>query len=405
MSMIQSADELAAFCERLKQEEFVAVDTEFLRDKTYWPLLCLIQVAARGEARAIDPLAPGMDLAPFVALLADRGLLKVFHAARQDIEIFFHLTGAIPAPLFDSQVAAMVCGFGDAVSYETLAGKLAGARIDKSHRFTDWSARPLTEKQLAYALADVIHLRTIYEKLAQRLQRTARAGWVDEEMAVLTNPDTYRLDPEFAWQRLKPRSGSPRFLAVLRELAAWRESEAQRKNLPRNRILRDEALLEVAAQLPRSPAEMARSRSLSRGIVEGPIGEAVLAAVGRGLEVAAHDAPTLPDRPEIPPGRGPLVELLKVLLKAKCESHHVAQKLVANVADLELIAAHDQADVLALHGWRREVFGEDALALKQGRIALAAERDQIRIVRLDQGAEPGTEAAADSAAVKEKRTA
>jgi ribonuclease D len=405
MSMIQTPDELAAFCERLKGEEFIAVDTEFLRDKTYWPQLCLVQVAAQGEARAIDPLAPGLDLAPLVALLADPKLLKVFHAARQDIEIFFQLTGAIPAPLFDSQVAGMVCGFGDAVSYETLAGKLAGARIDKSHRFTDWAARPLTEKQLAYALADVIHLRTIYEKLAQRLARTGRAPWVEEEMAVLTNPETYRLDPEFAWQRLKPRSGSPRFLAVLREIAAWRESEAQRKNVPRNRILRDEALLEIAAQLPRSPAELARSRSLSRGIVEGPIGEAMLAAVGRGLEVAAHDAPSLPERAEIPPGRGPLIELLKVLLKAKCERNHVAQKLVANVSDLELIAASDTANVLALHGWRREIFGEDALALKQGRIALAAERDQIRIVRLDQGAEPGAEAAADSAGVKEKRTA
>jgi ribonuclease D len=399
MSLIQSTDELAAFCERLKQEEFIAVDTEFLRDKTYWPLLCLVQVAARGEARAIDPLAPGMDLAPFITLLADPKLLKVFHAARQDIEIFFHLTRAIPAPLFDSQVAGMVCGFGDAVSYETLAGKLAGARIDKSHRFTDWAARPLTEKQLAYALADVIHLRTIYEKLAQRLARTGRAQWVEEEMAILTNPETYRLDPEFAWQRLKPRSGSPRFLAVLREIAAWRESEAQRKNLPRNRILRDEALLEVAAQVPRSGADLARSRSLSRGIVEGPIGEALLAAVGRGLEVATNDAPSLPDRPEIPPGRGPMVELLKVLLKAKCENHHVAQKLVANVSDLELIAALDNADVLALHGWRREIFGDDALALKQGRIALTAERDQIRIVRLDQ---PGPVEAGDA---MEKRSA
>src|ERR1700758_245082 len=213
MKLISDTAALAAFCHRLASAEFVTVDTEFMREKTYWPQLCLVQLAGPEEAWAIDPLAPGMDLAPLFELMSNPKVLKVFHAARQDVEIFLHLSGSVPAPLFDSQVAAMVCGFGDAVSYETLAGQLARARIDKSHRFTDWSARPLTEKQLAYALADVIHLRTIYEKLAQRLQRTGRAGWVDEEMAVLTNPDTYRLDPELAWQRLKPRSGSPRFLA------------------------------------------------------------------------------------------------------------------------------------------------------------------------------------------------
>jgi ribonuclease D len=383
MQPVTDSVQLAELCARLGSETFITVDTEFLRDKTYWPQLCLVQVAGSKEAASIDPLAPGIDLAPLLDLLANPAILKVFHAARQDIEIFFHLCGRIPAPIFDSQVAAMVCGFGEAVSYETLAAKLAHARIDKSHRFTDWSKRPLSDRQLEYALADVTHLRVIYEKLAKRLAKTGRERWVDEEMAILTDPQTYRLTPETAWMRLTPRSGSAKFLSILRELAAWREVEAQRKNLPRSRLLRDDALLEVAAQAPATVEDLARSRSLTRGIVEGAVGEALLAAVQRGLAVPAEEAPILPDRVEVPPGRGPLVELLKVLLKLKCESHDVASKLVATTADLEAIACSDKAEVQALHGWRLEVFGEDALALKQGRLALTAARDAIRVVRLD----------------------
>ena len=265
MTVITDTATLADFCRRLSAEAFVTVDTEFMRDRTYWPDLCLVQLAGSEAAAAVDPMADGISLEPLFELLANPQVLKVFHAARQDLEIFYQLAGRLPAPLFDSQVAAMVCGFGDAVSYETLASRLAGARIDKSFRFTDWSKRPLSDRQLTYALGDVTHLRAIYQKLSKRLHSTGRERWVDEEMAVLTDPATYRLDPETAWVRLKPRSGSPKFLNVLKAVAAWRETEAQRRNLPRNRLVRDEALLEIAAQAPSTVAELARTRSLSRG--------------------------------------------------------------------------------------------------------------------------------------------
>ncbi len=381
MKLITDAAELAELCTRLKSEPYITIDTEFLRDKTYWPQLCLVQVAGANEAVAIDPLV-GMDLAPLAALLADPDVVKVFHAARQDVEIFYQLTGTIPHPLFDTQVAAMVCGFGDSVGYETLAGKLAGAKIDKSLRFTDWSNRPLSDKQLHYAISDVTHLRIVYEKLSARLAKSGRSSWLEEEMAILTDPNTYRLSPDEAWQRLKPRSNSPKFLNVLRELASWRESEAQRRNVPRNRILRDEALLEVAALLPQSIADLARSRSVGKSMAEGSLGAVMIEVVARGLARSASDAPILAERLEVPQGRGPLIELLKVLLKLKSESNDVAQKLIANVADLEAIACSDQAVVPALKGWRLEVFGDDALALKQGRLALTVANDAIRIIRL-----------------------
>ena len=382
MTVITDAATLAAFCSRLGDDGFVTVDTEFMRDRTYWPVLCLVQVAGAEAAAAIDPMADGLALDPLFDVLANPKIVKVFHAARQDLEIFFQLTGRLPAPLFDSQVAGMVCGFGDAASYETLAARLAGARIDKSFRFTDWSKRPLSERQITYALGDVTHLRAIYQKLSKRLQTTGRERWVDEEMAILTDPATYRLDPETAWMRLKPRSGSPKFLNVLKSVAAWREAEAQRRDLPRNRLVRDEALLEIAAQTPASVAELARTRGMSKGTAEGVVGEGLLAAVKRGLAMPPEAAPKLADRAEVPPGRGPLVDLLKVLLKLKCEAHHVAQKLVANTADLEAIACSDEAPVPALQGWRRDVFGADALALKQGRLALTAAKDAIRVVEL-----------------------
>jgi ribonuclease D len=383
MTVITDSPTLADFCRRMSTESFVTVDTEFMRDRTYWPDLCLVQVAGSDAAAAIDPMAEGIDLTPLFELLANPQVLKVFHAARQDLEIFFLQGGRLPAPIFDSQVAAMVCGFGDSVSYETLAARLAGARIDKSFRFTDWSKRPLSDRQLTYALGDVTHLRLIYEKLSKRLHASERERWVDEEMAILTDPATYRLDPETAWMRLKPRSGSPKFLNVLKSVAAWRETEAQRRNLPRNRLVRDEALLEIAAQAPGTVADLSRTRTLSRGTAEGVVGEALLAAVARGLQTPLDQAPKLADRPEVPPGRGPLIDLLKVLLKLKCEAHHVAQKLVATTADLEAIACSDEAAVAALHGWRRDVFGNDALALKQGRLGLTAARDAIRLVPLE----------------------
>lgn len=387
MRLIANTAGLAEFCERQMQAEFVTVDTEFMRDRTYWPDLCLVQVAGPDEAAAIDPLGDGMDLGPLFKLMGAPAVLKVFHAARQDIEIFYKLMGAVPSPLFDTQVAAMVCGFGESASYETLAGKLAGVRIDKSARFTDWSHRPLTERQIHYALSDVVPLRTVYEKLQARLQRNDRAAWLEEEIKILTDPATYTLDPRESWRRFKLRGGSRRTLALLRELAAWREIAAQQRNLPRNRILRDEQVMEIAAHAPSTPADLARTRGLGKGFVEGRFGGEVLEVIRHALALPEHTHPEAPARRELPPGLGPLVDLLRVLLKLRCEEHGVAQKLVASAEDLELIAATDTAEVPALSGWRRELFGEDALALKHGRIALTAAGKQIQLVRLDEPAD------------------
>jgi ribonuclease D len=384
MTIIADTTELAAFCERQSTAPFIAVDTEFMRDKTYWPQLCLVQIAGPDEAAAIDALAPDIDLAPLCALMANEAVLKVFHAARQDIEIFYNISGAVPKPMFDTQVAAMVCGFGDSVSYETLAGKLAGVQIDKSSRFTDWSHRPLTERQTQYALADVVHLRLVYEKLQVNLERSGRAAWLQEEMAELTDPAIYRLDPQESWRRFRPRSNNRRFLAVLRELAAWRELAAQQRNLPRNRIIRDESLLEIAAHIPTNTDDLGRTRGLGKAIAEGKFGAEILAAIGRALALPESEQPTLPPRHDPPPGIGPLVDLLRVLLKLRCEENGVAQRLVANSDDLEMIAASDEAAVRALAGWRYEVFGRDALNLKHGRLALTAAGRRIKLVVLDQ---------------------
>lgn len=379
-TLITDQAELAAFCARQATADYIAIDTEFMRESTYWPILCLVQIAGPEEAAAIDPLAPGIDLAPLFALLADQNVLKVFHSARQDVEIFVKLTGAVPTPIFDTQIAAMVCGFGDLVGYETLVTKLAGARIDKSSRFTDWSRRPLTEKQLHYALADVIHLRPAYEKLRAELAETGREKWLGEELKVLTDAGTYITQPEDAWRRIKTRSSDPRFLAILRELAAWREAEAQKRDQPRGRILRDDALMEIAAHAPKTVEELARTRGLSKSMAEGWQGAGLMAGIERALALPRDQRPKPEQKPVLPPGLGPTVDLLRVLLKMKCEANDVAQKLVASASDLELIAADDEADVPALHGWRREMFGEDALALKHGRVALAIEAGQVKAV-------------------------
>lgn len=380
MTLITTTDALEAFCQSLAGAEYITVDTEFLREKTYWPQLCLVQIGGPDGSVAIDPLAEGIDLAPLYAVMSDTSILKVFHAARQDVEIFWHLSGSIPHPLFDTQVAAMVCGFGESVGYETLVTKLAGARIDKSSRFTDWSHRPLTERQLTYALSDVIHLRPAYEKLKRRLARTGRSHWLEEEMAILTDPRTYQVDPDSSWLRLKVRTNKPRFMAVLKELAAWREREAQRRDMPRSRVLRDEALLEIAAHAPTNVEDLARTRGMGRGFAEGRQGADVLAAVQAGLDIPDRDLPKIEPREEPPPGLQPIVELLRVLLKMKCDENNVAAKLVASSADLEAMAADDSADVAPLQGWRRELFGNDALALKHGKIALAVIDRRVRIV-------------------------
>jgi ribonuclease D len=382
MTMIADSAELAAFCKRQAKAEFITVDTEFMRDSTYWPKLCLAQVGGPEEAVAIDTLAPDMDLAPLLDLMRNPKILKVFHSARQDLEIFFLIMDTLPAPIFDTQVAAMVCGFGDSVGYDKLVRKLTGQRIDKSRRFADWSRRPLKDSQIDYAISDVVHLRPVYEKLRRQLEKRARTAWLDEEMAVLTSADTYRLEPETAWRRLKTRSASPRYLAVLRALAAWRETEAQRRDVPRNRVLREEQLFDIAAHHPSSTEELSHTRGMGRDAARGRIGQAILAALAEGMAVPEADCPVPPQQRDQPAGLGPLVDLLKVVLKLQCERHDVAQKLVASVADLERIAADDDAEVRALTGWRREVFGESALALKQGRLGLGMNGKKLSMVPL-----------------------
>ncbi|HTH97451.1 MAG TPA: ribonuclease D [Stellaceae bacterium] len=383
MNLITTTAGLAEFCARQAHAEFVTVDTEFLREKTYWPELCLVQVAGPDEAAVIDALAPGIELEPLFALLRDPNILKVFHAGRQDIEIFVNLAGSVPKPIFDTQVAAMVCGFGDSVSYETLATKLAKASIDKSSRFTDWSHRPLTERQLQYALADVTHLRIVYQALKSQIERSGRESWLAEETAILIDPKTYLVAPEEAWKRLKTRGGNRRFYAILRSMAAWREAAAQSRDIPRSRILRDEALLEIAAHAPRDIDGLARIRGLGRSVAEGKLGGDMLAAIEKALATPESEMMPPPERQETPPGLGPLCDLLRVLLKLRCEDNDVAQKLVANASDLEKIAADDRANVPALHGWRFEVFGRDALALKHGRLALTARGKRIEIVEIE----------------------
>ncbi|TVR80813.1 MAG: ribonuclease D [Rhodospirillales bacterium] len=380
MTLITDNEELAAFCRRIAGSPAITVDTEFMRERTFWPKLCLVQVAGPDEAAAIDPLAD-LDLAPLFEILADPATLKVFHAARQDLEIFFQLMGKLPAPVFDTQVAAMVCGFGDQVGYETLVAKFAKVRLDKGSRFTDWSLRPLSRRQIEYALSDVVHLRKVYERLHAKLEATGREPWLLEEMAILTDPATYALEPELAWKRLKIRGGNGRFLVVLKELAAWRERQAQARDVPRNRILRDEALVEIAHHTPTETEALARTRGLPRSFAESAAGAEVLAAVARGLAVPESNLPKPEVKREVPKRVAATAELLKVLLKMKADEHDVAQRLVSSAADVEVIAAFgEDAGVQALTGWRRQVFGDVALAVREGRLALALKDGRLTLV-------------------------
>lgn len=383
--MITTTEALADFCTRASRMPYVTVDTEFLRERTYYSKLCLLQLAYAdpegGEAVLVDPLAEGMSLTPVYDLFTNPHVVKVFHAARQDLEIFFVDAGIIPAPLFDTQVAAMVCGFGEQAGYETLVRKIAKAEMDKSSRFTDWSRRPLSEAQMTYAVGDVTHLRDIYEYLSARLKKTGRGPWVAEEMAVLQDPATYRTDPDEAWQRIKTRSGSARFLAIVRELARFREVYAQSHDVPRARVFKDEALVELASTKPTNEAELGRSRLLLREARRGDIAEGIMAAVRSGLEAKAEDLPK-PDRSrerlQVNPA---LADLLRVLLKAKSDAEGVAQKLIATSADLDAIAAGER-DIHALTGWRHQVFGADALLLCDGKVALATKGNHVVTIRL-----------------------
>lgn len=377
MTIITTTSELAAVCKRLARFDAVMIDTEFMRETTYWPKLCVIQLASPEEAVIIDAEAPDLSLDPFFKLMANERVIKVFHASRQDIEIIYHRGGLIPHPIFDTQVAAMVCGFGDSISYDQLVHRLTGARIDKSSRFTDWSRRPLSERQIEYALADVTHLRQVYQALSQRLDEQHRTEWVREEMEVLTSPETYELEPENAWKRLKMRVRKPIELAVLREVAAWREREAQTRDVPRGRVLKDDAIYEIAAQQPASSNSLGQLRTIPRGFERSRPAEEIIASVRRALEVPKDQLPRVPKaRPPVN-GNAAAVDLLKVLLKMTSESHGVASKIIATIDDLEAIAGDDLADVPALVGWRRELFGEAALRLKRGEIALAVNQNHV----------------------------
>ena len=380
MDLITTTSELASACARLEKHPVITVDTEFLRETTYYPLLCVVQMASPDEAIVIDALADGIDLQPFFELMGNEKVLKVFHAARQDIEIVWHRANIVPHPIFDTQVAAMVLGYGDSIAYDQLVERITGHRPDKTHRFTDWSRRPLTKEQLHYAVSDVTHLRDVFTALDADLRKRRRNDWVSEEMEVLTSPRTYDFHPERAWERLKTRVRKPRELAVLMEVAAWREQEAQSRDVPRSRVLKDDAVGDIVTHAPTSLEKLATLRSLPKGFDRSKWGTEIIAAVQRGL---ARDPATLPklEKPRNNSNGTAIVELLKVLLRMTSERHAVASKVIATVDDLEQIAADDQADVAALHGWRRELFGEAALSLKHGRLALAIERG--RVIRVD----------------------
>ncbi len=388
MKLITTTEELAQFCARAHDAPYVTIDTEFLRERTYYAKLCLLQMALpgpdgadSGPAVLIDPLAEGLSLEPFYALLRDETTVKVLHAARQDLEIFYIEGGTLPRPLFDTQIAAMVCGFGDQIGYETLVRKLAKGNVDKSSRFTDWAQRPLSDAQLGYALADVTHLRVIYEKLAQRLAETGRAAWVAEELATLDDPETYLTRPDDAWKRVKTRNDSGRFLAIVRELAAFRENYAQSRNIPRSRVYKDDALLELASLKPATLDDLGRTRLLLREARRGDIAQGILTAVATALACPPKDLPrpdTARDALQVNPA---LADLLRVLLKAKSDATGVAAKLIASSADLDALAAGER-DIPALSGWRAKVFGEDALRLCEGNVALAVKGERVEVIPL-----------------------
>ena len=382
MTPITDNAALQAFCAKIASAPFIAVDTEFMRETTYWPKLCLVQVASETEAANIDPVAAGLDLKPLLDIFADPKVIKVFHAARQDVEIFNNL-GVIPRPLFDTQVAGMAAGFGEQIAYDALVRQMLKIDIDKSSRFTDWSHRPLSDAQLKYALADVTHLAKLYPKLRERLEKAGRLGWVEEEMAALTDPAAYDLNPDNAWRRLRPRKTAPKYLAAFKAVAAWRERTAQTRDQPRGRILKDEAIDEIATQAPTDAEGLNRLRSLPKGYAGSKFGPDLLEAIRAALAAPeAHAAPVEKPAPTVQP-QGAVVELLKVLLKARAEDAGVAVKLLATVSDLEKMSVDEHADVPALSGWRRKLFGEDALKLKRGELALVLEGSKVRVVELE----------------------
>ncbi|PHY12515.1 ribonuclease D [Caulobacter sp. B11] len=388
MTTITTTAALAEFCNELKGQPFIAVDTEFMRETTYWPKLCLIQVASPDSEACIDPLADGLDLEPLLELLRDTSILKVFHAARQDVEIFNNLN-AMPTPLFDTQVAGMAAGFGEQIAYDALVRQMLKIELDKSSRFTDWARRPLSDAQLTYAIADVTHLATLFPMLRERLEKAGRLPWVEEEMKALCDPAAYDVDPEKAWRRLRPRKTQPKYLAVFKSVAAWRERTAQTRDQPRGRILKDEAIDELATQAPTSLEGLNTLRGVPKGFGGSKFGPDLLAAIKAALADPEGYAPVLDKAgPPPPASAGAVVELLKVLLKARAEEAGVASKLIATVSDLEKIAADDEANTPALVGWRREAFGADALKIKRGELALVLDGARVRVVEVRRAPKP-----------------
>jgi ribonuclease D len=382
MTLITESNKLAEACNRLTNEKFLSIDTEFMREKTYYPQLCLIQIAGEKEAIIIDALAKDINLNPVLELMENKTITKVFHACRQDMEIFYNLNHKIPSPIFDTQIGAMVCGYGESVGYDKLVRQITGIQIDKSSRFTDWSYRPLSKQQLSYALSDVTHLRTVFEALSSQLEKSGRIKWLEEEFKTVLNPETYNTPLDKSWKRLKVKTGKPRFLILIRELCAFREREAQNRNVPRNRVIRDDILLDIAARSPRSPSDLAKVRNLTTQFSQGKLGESILRVVEAANQISDSDAPRLEKSDYFQHQKSALVDLLKVLLKLKSENFNVAQKLIANSTDLEAIANNNKANVLALTGWRKDIFGEDALLLKAGKIALSASNGKIELIRL-----------------------
>jgi len=383
MSVITTNEALKALCDRLSKSDYVTVDTEFLRDKTYYSKLCLIQIADDNEYHAIDTLAGGLDLAPFYDLMTNENVVKVFHAAKQDIEIFVNQANVVPKPLFDSQIASMVCGFGDSIGYEKLVMALCNKTLDKSTRFTDWSRRPLTQRQIDYALGDVTHLRTIYKKLKEKLEQSGREHWLSEEIGDMLNIDTYTIQPKDAWKRIKIRNSNRRFNAIVHRIAEWREEEAQRRNMPRNRIMRDEVLLELSAVRPTHTKALTSIRGLGANFASSKSGKDIINAIKESLVLPDDALPKISRRKPPSQNTDPIVELLKVLLKLVCKSENVAPKLLANVEDLEKIAESDDADVKALHGWRYDLFGKNAIALKNGEVAFAIKDSEIYVFPIE----------------------
>lgn len=378
MTLITAQGALNDLCAALSQEDWITIDTEFLRDRTYYPRLCLVQVAPPdGQAMAIDPLAENLDLAPLLELMRTDRVLKIFHAARQDLEIFYHLMGEVPRAVFDTQVAAMVCGFGDQAGYLTLVQGILGARLDKGAQFTDWSRRPLSAEQMSYALDDVIYLRDVYRHLSQKLVETGRTDWAQDEMAMLLDPHTYENNPDEAWQRIKIKSDKPRVLAVLKEVAAWREREAQRRDVPRNRVLRDEIVADLAIHPPKSVDELKKMRNMPGEISGSKWAPRLVKVVEEGLAVPKNEAPKPVAKDRLPSDLAPVAEMLKMLLRIIASEQGVAARLIASGEDIDALAKDDRADIPALRGWRYEIFGQHALKMKQGKLALSLEKGRI----------------------------